>query len=364
MHNSFLSALGYLSIFIAPALLVVALSFDEPLLVVGTVLLLFPLARLLFGSFDDKSPDWSERCSRFLNVLPYCYAATITLIVISFLVVQARRDLGWGDMVAWAVALWLTFVFGTCVAHALLHNADRRVRALGHALSGVLGYPILGYEHNRHHRLAGNTNAAEWPRAGESLWGFAARRAPKVIGESLGLHGLALRGDHRSPVVHGLRIGISATAATWLLFVITLGWTGAFMYGAVVILVGFSIQLVTYMQHWGLGDDEIPDARRKQWGWEDDCRFQGWITMSLSIHLAHHRDSHRPYYLLRLERNSPRMPAGYVLLMFAAFMPPVWRRVMAPALEYWKSHPTDPPSAGRNITCAAVYRNVRPDSML
>ncbi len=36
---------------------------------------------------------------------------------------------------------------------------------------------------------------------------------------------------------------------------------------------------------------------------------------------------------------SPRLPAGYVLLLFASFFPPLWRWLMLPALESWIRDP-------------------------
>lgn len=350
--------LGYLAVLLAPLLLMTATFIDQPFLVVLIVILIFPLARLVFGSIGKKEcGPWSAATTIFLNSLPFVYGVTVVVATASFLIASRSSQLDVVDLAGWTLSFWLAFVFGTCVAHTLLHHDSRRSRTCGHVLAGMLGYPILGYEHNRHHRFPGNTVVAEWPRAEESLWQFASRRASKILPESLGLGGLALRGDSRSATVKGMRAGCASTAATWLAFAWFLGWSGFVLYGLTVPLVAFSIQLVTYMQHWGLGDDAFTASRQMHWGWEDDCRFQNWITMGLSIHLGHHRDSRRPYFRLQLQPDSPRMPAGYVLLMFAAFVPPLWRRVMGPALRYWVDHPESPPSAGRTITCRAVYQN-------
>ena len=77
------------------------------------------------------------------------------------------------------------------------------------------------------------------------------------------------------------------------------------------------------MQHWGPSDDSIDDAKARERGWEDGCRFQSWLPMNLSLHDAHHRQASRPYYGIGLCADSPRLPMGYVLLMFAAFLPPL-----------------------------------------
>ena len=246
-------------------------------------------------------------------------------------------------------------VFATCVVHELLHLRARADRTIRHLLAGLAGYPVLGYEHSRHHRMPGNTAGAEWPMLAETVWQFAARRLSAILPEAIGTKGLAWAGDSRSPTVRGLRIAAAATFATWASFGLAAGWAGVVIYGAIIVLVGFGVQLVTYMQHWGLGDDSIENATARECGWEDDCRFQAWVTMNLSLHHEHHRHGARAYYRIGLAADSPRLPAGYVLLMFAAFVPPLWRRVMAPALAYWKVQPTRPLSAGRRIACVAVY---------
>ena len=86
-------------------------------------------------------------------------------------------------------------------------------------------------------------------------------------------------------------------------------------------------------------------------GWEDDCQFQAWITLNISLHDVHHREPRLPYYRLQLTPDSPRLPAGYVMLMFLSLVPPIWRLAMGPALARWVEFPSEPVSAGRRLTC-------------
>lgn len=163
-------------------------------------------------------------------------------------------------------------------------------------------------------------------------------------------------GSSGSPSVRSLRIGMTATALAGVAFYSAVGWIGVAIYTFTVFFVACGVQLVTYMQHWGLGDDHIPDARLRELAWEDDCRFEAWLTMSMSVHHSHHADAGQPYYRLVPTTGSPRMPTGYVLLMFATFVPPIWRRTMEPALDFWLANPHATPSAGRGMLCIAAYR--------
>jgi fatty acid desaturase len=357
MTNQWAQAAGYFAVLIAPALLAWAAWLDEPLLVFGAVMLVFPLARVAFGAVDETGPPvWSEGIATALDRLPCVYAAVLAGAVLMLLLAISRSEPTMGAVAGWALSLWVTMVFATCVAHELLHRKRKSDRIVGHLLAGLAGYPMLGYEHSRHHRRAGSSTSAECPKVTESIWQFAARRFGAIAHESLGARGLALSGDSRSPAVRGLRLALVTTGVNLALFGLAAGWPGVLIYTLVIGLVAFAVQLVTYMQHWGLGDDNIEDARQAQYGWEDDCRFQAWVTMGLSIHQAHHRNGSRPYYRTGITRDSPRPPAGYVVLMFATLFPAVWRQVMAPALAYWRSQPTAPVSAGRRLACVAFYK--------
>jgi fatty acid desaturase len=357
MTHPSLRAFGFFAVLIPPALLALAARIDEPYLLVGVVFLGFPLMRSMFGTVSpNQSTDFSQRVVLGLNWLPLLYAVALAASMAFLLLHLAQVKDGIASTIGWAMSLWLTLVFATCVAHELLHRKRKLDRFIGHALAGLAGYPVLGYEHNRHHKLPGNTAAAEWPKVTESVWTFSARRLAIILPGSLGLKGLAFAGDSKSPTVCGLRVATATTCATWLTFAALAGVTGALIYGVAICLVAFSNQLVTYMQHWGLGDDNVENAKVREVGWESDCQFQAWVTMGLSLHQSHHRHGSKAYYQIGLSADSPRLPAGYVLLMFAALIPPLWQRVAMPALTYWKSQPTAPLSSGRRLTCVALYK--------
>lgn len=357
MVDQLLRAAGYLAVLISPALLALSGWVGEPYLLVGTVLIAFPLARSVFGAVDTREPpDWDERIAGALDRLPMVYIVFLLGALVVLVANLARSEPSITASFGWVLSLWLTLLFSTCVAHELLHRPGRVDRTCGHLLAGLAGYAILGYEHNRHHRLPGNTAAAEWPRVDESVWRFALRRLRVIVPETLGSRGLAIAGAQGSPVVRNLRLAIAMSVATLTAFAIGAGWAGAAIYMVTIGLVGLSMQLVTYMQHWGLGDDNLENARRRELAWDSDCRFQAWVTLSLSLHQVHHRSDRRPYYRVGLAPDSPRLPAGYVLLMFAAIVPSLWRRVMIPALTYWQAHPMAPLSSGRRVACVALYR--------
>ena len=256
----------------------------------------------------------------------------------------------------------MTLLFGTCVAHELIHRRNARQALLGYMLAGFCGYPALGMEHLAHHARPGDTRLAEYPLKDESVWQFAGRRMWRIGSELFGPSAPIWSPSAQMPNLVRTRMAVLVTALTWACFAAIGGWPGACLYLAMTIGVAFGVQLITYIQHWGLGDDSIPDRIAHGRGWEEDCRFQAWVTLSISLHDEHHRDSRRPYYRLDLALDSPRLPAGYVLLMFASLVPWVWRRVMTPAHQHWLARPGSPLSAGRRLTCFGLHELRAPTS--
>ena len=355
--SQLLAAAGFTSVFIAPMLLMLSSALNLPFLTFGTVMLVYPLLRVVFGAVPASGPPvWGERVAGLLDGLSAVYCGALMWALALFLFRLSETGLLLKPAIGWALSLWVVLIFATCVAHDLLHRHSKWPRRLGHLLAGVSGYPLLGYEHTRHHRLPGSTGRAEWPCRDETVWAFSGRRLKAIVPEAFGPRGLLFAGGAASPTVRGLRIATAASGATLATFSVAAGWMGAAIYVGTAALVTFALQVITYIQHWSLGDDELSDARTGNYAWESDCRFQAWATLNLSLHQSHHHQMSRPYYRIGLSPNSPRLPMGYVLLMFVASVPPLWRRVMEPALLQWKAEPLRPLSAGRNLTCVALYK--------
>jgi len=358
MRSQWIHASGYLSIFLMPALLLAGAFAQRPWLAFGMVVLVFPLARLLFGAVSASGPpEWRESVATALDRLPFFYVPALVACVLIGL--HAALDRLGADTASWlglGLSLWMTLLFATCVAHELIHRRDKRHAMFGHLLAGICGYPVLGLEHLAHHGRPGDTGRAEVPAKAESMWRFAIRRMRLVGGEFLGPHALVW---HRRAVLPGvlrMRAAIIATASTATAFALIAGWRGACLYVGMVVGVSFGIQLITYLQHWGLGDVDIGNRVAYGRGWEEDCQFQAWVTLSISLHDRHHQDSRLPFYRLALSPDSPRLPAGYVLLMFVSMFPQVWRRVMQPAHSHWMEHPREPLTAGHRLTCFGMHR--------
>lgn len=350
-------AAGYLSVLLLPALLALGVGLDQPYLAFGTVMLVFPLARGVFGTYRRQTPIvWHEAIATFLDRLPVVYGI-ILLTSVSIVLGLIHRGAAASPVKALGIglSLWMTMFFATCVAHDLIHRRSAGDARIGRIIAGLAGYPFLSYEHLLHHARMGDKARVECPRLDESVWRFAGRRIRQIARDTLSSGGALWHSSGVDPGPRHLRGAAAISLATWAGFSWAGGWPGFLVYLGVIVGVTFGTQLITYLQHWGLGDDGLVDAPVEQLAWEDDCQFQAWVTLHISFHESHHRSPRLPYYRVAIVPDSPRQPAGYLLLMLLCLFPGLWRKMMLPVLEYWKRWPQQPQSSGRRLTCFALY---------
>jgi fatty acid desaturase len=350
--------MGYALILLMPALLAIGTLASRPYLAIGVAFLLLPLMRIAFGAYRNAhATAWREGVATFLHWLPAGYAA---LLVASELVVAlwlgTHEAAGLATRIGLGLSLWITLLFGLCSAHELLHRRSRLERLVGAALAGALGYPALALEHPMHHAREGREDLAEWPRFEESVWSFAARRLMRVGAE----YASTLTTLESSPLASPLRtqaiVALASTGVILGLFLGLAGIAGLEIYLLAALGCALGMQIMTYLQHWALADPRWVTERPQPLAWEDDCQFQAWITLHISFHQRHHQDASIPYYRLGMDVASPRLPAGYIVMMVICLVPAIWRRAMLPALMEWKSDPGAHASPGRRLTCFGLYQ--------
>lgn len=343
-------ATGYLSILVMPALLALGMHTAHQWLAVATLFVITPLLRMVAGDVRSQPVLWREGLSRFLHILPHVYAfALFSAVAYCAWMLHRVGPLRPGSLVAFAASLWATLLTATVPAHELIHRPDRVSQRIARWLIGVAGYPILSHEHVGHHK--GHSSKAEWPRITENVYAYSVRQIRTSLQNVLERDQF-LRAKKGQAVLQGeLSEAIFATVLTASIFTLAAGMKGLALYAAMVPLMFFFIQLIAYIQHWGLGEAAAEGLSKRPFGWEDACQVQAWLTLNLSFHESHHRTPSTPFYRLVISKNSPRLPAGYVVMMVAAFIPPLWRRMMLPALRHWQACPDQPLSVGRTLLC-------------
>ncbi len=353
-----LNASGYCSIFLMPALLVASLATGHSCLAIGVAFLVLPLTRLVFGAYRPVHRfAWSESVATFLHALPavYLIVALGSLVYVAS-GTSSSSGLPAASLVGIGLSLWITLLLGLCPAHELLHRRSPANRLLGAVLAGAVGYPALALEHAMHHAREGDTQMAEWPLLDESVWRFATRRLRQIGAEFAD----ALRPNKVGSAVGTLQVQARVAAASLALvascFLALGGGRGLLVYVCAAAGCTLGMQIMTYLQHWGLAEPSSTLERPQPLAWENDCRFQAWITLHISFHQEHHRVGSAHFYRIGMSDESPRLPAGYIIMMLLCLVPRLWRRAMWPALAAWQANPLDHRPAGRRLTCFGLYQ--------
>ena len=350
---------GYVVVLVPPALLCISTNSGHPWLTCICFVLASPVTRFLVGVYRPRPLVVSEMLASLLHKLPWLYVATLAICLpasaAALADISADRPL---DLLGFGVSLWTVLTFGTFPAHELLHRRNKSAAIAGSICAGACGYPILGLEHVAHHLNPGRTAVPEWAKVNESVWSFCFRRIQDALRTAASSDSAMRRSQQWLPALRPLTAGVATWAATSLMFFSLAGVRGLWVYGAACVDVVLAIQIMTYVQHWGLGDDSFPDAHSRELAWEDDCLMQAWLTMNDSFHMAHHREPETPYYFLQPAPTAPRQPGCYVVMLHACLVPSIWRRLMRPVLEAFVSGSPLVCEPGRRALCITPTRRL------
>jgi alkane 1-monooxygenase len=289
-----------------------------------------------------KIPAWPF--DALLLVLVAIQVANVVLLGRTFSAGRPLADTIVGAIVGMIAVGSSSGYSGIVVAHELIHRPRRRWVALGRLVLCTVMYEHFYTEHIRGHHVRVGTDAdPATARFGESFQKFYFRTVPAQFVSAWRLE-KARVGDAsmkwydprilRSRVVHGVVVECAIAA----------GLAVAFGPAALVVHVlqawwaTRALEVVNYFEHWGLrreGRRVLP-----MHSWDTHSRFTYFALTGLSRHADHHAFASRPYQLLRVWEESPKLPRGY-LAMFPLVLGqnPRFQRLMTLELQRRKLGP-------------------------
>lgn len=348
-----LKASGFLAVFVPLVVMVVGHEVGFEWAPVIMFFGIFPVVRVLSGEKSAEQVDWTETMARALEWLPMVYAVAFVAfygwVLAELLTWQPARV---GDMVGFALSLLLTCALASCVSHELIHKKSRIYKRAGNLIIALAGYPFFANEHLAHHGMPRSVDMAHCSSVSESVWQFAARRCLVAPAEAIKWSNAVRARAVNTSVMESVWFWCGVSCASAVMMTFAGGWFGFILFLVLAVGVPMVINCVAYVQHWGLGiDNGTGGTVRDQVGWDDGCRYQFWTTLGLSMHNAHHEKPSVPYYRLGPSEGKPLLPGGYGIMLLIAMVPPLWRKMMLPRLEDWKTNPLAQQGAGRGVLC-------------
>ena len=233
---------------------------------------------------------------------------------------------------------------GITYAHELVHKPTALERNAGGLLLALVAYGGFKVEHvYGHHVDVATPRDTSTARLGQSAYAFLARsllvnpvRAWQLAGARLKARGYpAWHWRNEMYLWHGLTLAFAAGMAAWL------GSAGLVFFAAQALVAIVLLELVNYIEHYGLLRRQQPDGRYERvtprHSWNDSHHLSNLALLNLQRHSDHHAHAARRYQVLRHHDEAPQLPCGYATLVLLALVPPLWRRFMDPRVAAWKA---------------------------
>lgn len=125
--------------------------------------------------------------------------------------------------------------------------------------------------------------------------------------------------------------------ATGTAFCFVFGPAAAAMYAVVGFGSVFFLEVVNYVEHYGLRRRILADGKPERvsigHSWNDNHMLSNAVLLRLPRHTDHHMHGSRPYYELESVEGAPKLPACYSAMVLLALVPPLWFCIMNPRVH-------------------------------
>jgi alkane 1-monooxygenase len=333
-----------------------------------TVVLIFvvgPVLDRLLGEDNLNVPPQLERQyeqSLYYRLTLWLYLPVqIALVLFSYHLI-IETDMALHAQIGLALSMAVGVGFGATLAHELCHHPSRLDRFIGVQVLCLCGMAnFLVYHNYGHHNVVATPEDPGSARYGESFWQFTVRNISRKFVMSWQIEAQRLRrlgSGWLSP--RNLMIWLTLNELAW---VVGLTW-----YFGPLALALFALQYAAprfllsvgdYLEHYGLARRRLPDGSwetiRAAHAWDDSFLVSSLFFCQIDRHSDHHANVGRPRQILRVMHEAPRLPYGYLTMIWVAMIPPLWRKLMHPRVEaFWDTGAALP--HGRPENLPARYR--------
>ena len=336
MRNRNIKNAGYLLVLLPQLLFVIGILFGFPWLAVLFFFVVLPVMRLYVGN-DESPPNTvpSPLLLMYLHTVPRLYFVIWAVLLPWTMWLLSSRPFTSYEYAWIGASFWIVASLNTVVAHELSHTSTRLDRSLGVLLDATSGYFHFMEEHASHHARTGHFVGGDAAEPGLSVYRYAAMRYMRSFVDAWEYESGRLKRLGSSWVSNRLLRRALVPVAVAVGFAYCVGWKGLVFYAAEIVGVAFTVQSITYLQHWGLSQRFTPEVQDFGFAWEDDCWMQACVTLNHAYHGQHHLNLRQPFYKLALPKGALTLPASYPVMFVLALFPLAFNMVMASRLRKW-----------------------------
>jgi len=307
-----------------------------PIVVYG----LIPLFDRLIGEDEANPPDSAMAALAADRYYRYVVFAAIPLQYATFVwgtYMAVTGGLAWWEWTGLVVSVGMTSGLAINVGHELGHQTHPLERWLAKVALAPVMYGHFYTEHNRgHHVRVATFEDPASSRFGETFYEFLPRCVYGSITSAWQLEKKRLEKQGKS-VWSIDNDNLQAWGITLALFGVMAIWLGPWALPFMILqgaIGGSLLEVVNYLEHYGLMRQKKADGNYERCQPHHSWNSNHLATNVFLYHLQRHSDHHayptRSFQTLRNFDGLPRLPSGYAGMILAAYLPPLWFRLMNP----------------------------------
>lgn len=301
-----------------------------------------PVLDAVFGEDTSNPPESAVAALEQDSYYRYITYAVVPLLWFGFIfntIFLATHALPWYHWLAVAITTGSMLGFGLNLSHEMGHKKRSLDRWLALITQALGGYGHFSVEHNRgHHRHVATPEDPASSRMGESIYRFVFRELPGAFFRAWDLETERLERAEKS------EWNLDNEVLQGGLITLALYGTLIAMYGVVMLPIllviafwgAFQLTSANYIEHYGLVRQKLSNDRyepcQPQHSWNSNHIVSNLVVFHLQRHSDHHAHPTRSYQSLRDFPELPTLPSGYFGMFLAAYVPPIWFKVMNPRL--------------------------------
>ncbi|MFK7876434.1 MAG: alkane 1-monooxygenase [Paracoccaceae bacterium] len=320
-----------------------------------TIILLPAVTWYLFGAVDlvvgsdpsNADPRATERDMRVYRWITLFWAPVqfVTLFGMLWYVPQAEHLSTFERIIVFFGVGVVTGTVGINYSHELMHQKPKIERWCADILLAMVLYSHFRSEHLLvHHRYVATPKDPVTARYNEGFHRYYPRVLKQCFLSAFRAETSKLLKidkpwhDRSNPFWRywGLQLLFLTLAATLG------GWSGIGLFLVQAGTAIWQLELVNYVEHYGLTRKHLGAGKyehvKPHHSWNADQKVSNWLLINLQRHSDHHYKPDRRFPVLQTYSASqaPILPYGYAFMTILAMMPPLWRRVMNPAVRRWR----------------------------